>query len=301
LIAIAFLSPCKQHMAQMMDSQRVSKKENSGGRGMDQFRKVGWLDSAQAASIPIGNRLLSALPIPEYQRLSPYLQPVTFPLGKVLYEPGGQLDYVYFPTTSVVSLVYTMKDGATAEMGLIGDEGVIGIAMCLGGNTAPNRAVVQIGGGAVRLRGPILLQEFARGGSLQRGLLLYTQALLTQISQTAVCNRLHPLENRLCRWLLMCLDRVRGHELPMTQEFISCMLGGRRESVTVAAGHLQDSKLLHYSRGHITILDRKGLEANACECYRTVKSEIDRLLRVAPIAGITSQNGAVRGPVAKVV
>ena len=268
---------------------------------MDQFRKISSLDSTQAASIPVGNRLLSALPIPEYQRLSPYLQPVTFPLGKVLYEPGDQLEYVYFPTTSVVSLIYTMKDGATAEMGLTGDDGVVGIAVFLGGNTAPNRAVVQIGGGAFRLSRPILLQEFARSGSLQRSLLLYTQALLTQISQTAVCNRLHPLENRLCRWLLMCLDRVRGHELPMTQEFISCMLGGRRESVTVAAGHLQDSKLLHYSRGHITILDRKGLEANVCECYRTVRSELDRLLCITAEAGVSYQDRAVRGPVSRIV
>jgi CRP-like cAMP-binding protein len=214
-------------------------------------------------------------------------------LGKVLYESGSRLGYVYFPTTSIVSLVYIMKDGATAEMGLAGNDGVVGIALFLGGDTTPNRAVVQMAGGALRIKGTILCREFARGGSLQRCLLRYTQALVTQISQTAVCNRLHPVEKRLCRWLLMCLDRVKGDELQMTQEFISYMLGGRRESVTVAAGHLQDAKLLRYSRGHITILDRRGLEASACECYQTVKSELDRLLGVAPSADISWQNHAL--------
>jgi len=194
-----------------------------------------------------------------------------------------------------------MKDGATAEMGLAGDDGMVGIALFLGGNTAANRAVVQIAGDALRIKATVLLREFGRGGSLQHRLLLYTQAFVTQISQTAVCNRLHPIEKRLCRWLLMCLDRVKGDELPMTQEFISYMLGGRRESVTVAAGHLQDAKLLRYSRGHIRILDRKGLEANSCECYRTVKNELDRLLGATPGADLSSQNRALRGSFAKIV
>jgi CRP-like cAMP-binding protein len=194
-----------------------------------------------------------------------------------------------------------MKDGATAEVGLAGEDGMVGITLFLSGNTTTNRAVVQLAGGALRINGRILLQEFARGGSLQRRLLLYTQAFVTQISQTAVCNRLHPMEKRLCRWLLMCHDRAKADELPMTQEFISYMLGGRRESVTVAAGHLQDAKLLRYSRGQITILDRKGLEANVCECYRTVKSEFDRLLGLTAGAEISSQNWEARVPVSRIV
>jgi CRP-like cAMP-binding protein len=187
-----------------------------------------------------------------------------------------------------------MKDGATTEMGLVGDEGMVGIALFLGGNTIPNRAVVQLGGDALKMNRTTLLQEFARGGALQRRLLLHTQAFITQVSQTAVCNRLHPVEKRLCRWLLMCHDRAKTDELPMTQEFISYMLGGRRESVTVAAGHLQDARLLRYSRGHITILDRSGLEANVCECYRIVRNELDRLLGVTVRGDISVQNHPVQ-------
>jgi CRP-like cAMP-binding protein len=227
---------------------------------------------------PIENLLLSALPVAEYRRLLPNLWPVTFSLGNVVYESGGHLDYVYFPTTSVVSLLYTTEDGSTAEMGLTGNDGAVGVAVFLGGDTTTNRAVVLITGGAFRMKAKLFQQEFARGAALQHSLLRYTQALITQISQTAVCNRLHSVEKRLCRWMLLCHDRVKSDELLMTQEFISNMLGGRRESVTMAAGHLQDLGLIHYTRGHIRILDRKGLEANACECYRIVKSEYDRLL-----------------------
>jgi len=225
-----------------------------------------------------GNRLLSALPSKDYQRLVPNLRAVTLSLGDVVYDSGGHLDYIYFPTTSVVSLLYTMRDGSTAEMGLAGNDGVVGIALFLGGDTTPNRAVAQIAGGAYKLNAAILLKEFALGGAFQRLLLRYTQALITQISQTAVCNRLHSVENRLCRWLLLSHDRVNSDELLMTQEFLSHMLGGRRESVTVAAGRLQDTGLIHYARGHITIFDRKGLEAQVCECYHIVREETDRLL-----------------------
>lgn len=225
-----------------------------------------------------GNRLLSALPAEEYQRLLPDLQPVTFSLGDVVYELSEHLDYLYFPTTSVISLLYTMEDGSTAEMGLIGNEGVVGVALFLGGDTTPNRAVAQIAGSAFRLKAAILQREFAKGGAFQRLLLRYTQALITQISQTAVCNRLHSVENRLCRWLLLSHDRARSDELIMTQEFLSHMLGGRRESVTVAAGSLQDAGLIHYARGQIKILDRKGLETSVCECYRIVRAEFVRLL-----------------------
>jgi CRP-like cAMP-binding protein len=226
---------------------------------------------------PIENRLLAALGREDYERLFPRLEPITFALGDVLYESGRPMDYVYFPTTAIVSLVYTMEDGATVEMGLAGSDGVVGIALFLGGDTTPNRAVVQIAGGALRMPAQELQEEFKRGSSFQLLLLRYTQALLTQISQTAVCNRLHSLQQRLCRWLLLCLDRVRSNELHMTQEFISNMLGGRRESVTVAAGRLQDAGLINYSRGHITVLDRPGLEATVCECYRVVQNEFERL------------------------
>jgi CRP-like cAMP-binding protein len=231
----------------------------------------------------LGNDLLKSLTPEELARLRPGVQLTTLLLGQVIYESGGYLDYVYFPTTCVVSCLYTMHDGSTAEMALAGNEGVIGIALLLGGSTTPHRAVVSIGGDAIKIPARMMQAEFARGGQLQHILLHYIQALITQISQTAVCNRLHSVEQRLCRWLLLCHDRVSLSEILMTQEYIANMLGGRRESVTVAAGHLQDLGLIHYSRGHITILDRKGLEMMVCECYRVVKDELDRLLRPPPV------------------
>lgn len=226
----------------------------------------------------IVNDLLYHLPPEDYERLIPSLQLTTFSLGEVLYESGRPLKWVYFPTTCVISLLYTMEDGSTAEMGLVGNDGLVGVAIFLGGETTPNRAVAQIAGSALRMNAKVLRDEFAQGGRFQQLLLRYTQALITQISQTAVCNRLHSVEQRLSRWLLLSHDRVRSNHLVMTQEFISNMLGGRRESVTVSAGRLQDKGLIHYSRGHITILDRKGLEANVCECYQIVRLEFDRLL-----------------------
>ncbi len=226
---------------------------------------------------PAENRLLSVLPTEDYKRLLPTLLPVTFSLGEVVYESGGRLDYVYFPTDSVVSLLYTMENGLTAEMGLTGNDGVVGVALFLGGDTMPNRAVIQIAGDAFRMKAKLLQEEFARGGPFQQLLLRYTQGLITQISQTAVCNRLHSVEQRLCRWLLLSQDRVQSDELRMSQEFIANMLGGRRESVTVAAGRLQDAGMIRYARGHITVLDRKSLEARVCECYQIVKRESDRL------------------------
>jgi CRP-like cAMP-binding protein len=235
---------------------------------------------------PSGNRLIDALSDDERARLVPHLDRVTLSLGDVIYEPSRRLDHIYFPTTSVISLLYTMEDGVTAEMGLAGNDGAVGVALFLGGDTTPNRAVVQLAGSAYRLAAKVLLQEFARGGPLQHLLLRYTQALITQISQTAVCNRLHSVEQRLCRWLLLSRDRVETDELAMTQEFISNMLGGRRESVAVAAGRLQDGGLIHYSRGHIRILDRKGIEAAVCECYRIVKNEHDRLFSVGERPGL---------------
>jgi CRP-like cAMP-binding protein len=227
---------------------------------------------------PIENRLLAALPGDEYERLLPSLQQVSFSLGEVVYEFGGQLDYVFFPTTSIVSLLYTMENGNSAEMGLTGNDGVVGIALFMGGGTMPNRAVVQSAGGAIRMKAKVLQDEFAQGGKFQYLLLRYTQALITQISQTAVCNRLHSVEQQLCRWLLLSHDRVQADELIMTQELIADMLGVRREGVTVAAGRLQDSGAISYVRGHIKILDRQKLEKTVCECYRVVKDEFDRLL-----------------------
>jgi CRP-like cAMP-binding protein len=227
---------------------------------------------------PSENRLLAALPNDEYERLFPSLQEVSFSLGEVVYEFGGHLDYVYFPTTSIVSLLYTMENGSSAEMGLTGNDGVVGIALFMGGGTMPNRAVVQSAGGALRMKAKVLQDEFALGGKFQYVLLRYTQALITQISQTAVCNRLHSVEQQLCRWLLLSHDRVKADELIMTQELIADMLGVRREGVTVAAGRLQDDGAISYVRGHIKILDRQKLETTVCECYRVVKDEFVRLL-----------------------
>ena len=226
----------------------------------------------------VENRLLGSLPPDEYERLRPSLREVSLSLGEVVYEFGGQLDYVFFPTTSIVSLLYTMENGSSAEMGLTGNDGVVGIALFMGGGTMPNRAVVQSAGGALRMKAKVLQDEFALGGRFQQLLLRYTQALITQISQTAVCNRLHSVEQQLCRWLLLSHDRLKADELIMTQELIADMLGVRREGVTVAAGRLQDAGAISYVRGHIHILDRKKLEETVCECYRVVRDEFDRLL-----------------------
>jgi CRP-like cAMP-binding protein len=227
---------------------------------------------------PVENRLLAALPGEEYERLRPHLEQVSFDLGEVIYESGGHLDYIYFPTTAIISLLYMMEDGSSAEMGLTGNEGVVGIALFMGGGTMPNRAVVQSAGGAIRLKAKALQVEFALGSKFQYLLLRYTQALITQISQTAVCNRLHSVEQQLSRWLLLSHDRVQADEIIMTQELIADMLGVRREGVTVAAGRLQDAGAISYVRGHIKILDRQKLEAMACECYKVVRDEFDRLL-----------------------
>jgi CRP-like cAMP-binding protein len=209
------------------------------------------------------------------------MEPVPLPLGEVLYESGGPLHHVYFPTDSIVSLLYAMANGASAEIAVVGNEGVLGIALFMGGETMPNRAVVQSAGHAYRLKGQLLKDEFNRAGELQHLLLRYTQALLTQMSQTAVCNRHHSLDQQLCRWLLLSLDRLSSNELAMTQELIANMLGVRREGVTEAAGKLQSGGLIHYSRGRITVINRPGLEARACECYQVVKTEFDRLLPYA--------------------
>ena len=234
--------------------------------------------SEDAQPDPRENRLLAVLQDQDFERISPHLQLVPMPLGDVLYESGGILDWVYFPTNSIVSLLYVMEDGASAEIAVVGKEGVVGIALFMGGQTMPNRAVVQSAGKAYRLKGNILTQEFNRSGAMQHLLLRYTLALITQMAQTAVCNRHHTIDQQLCRWLLLSLDRLPNNELTMTQELIANMLGVRREGVTEAAGKLQKAGLISYNRGCITVLNRPGLEERVCECYEVVRTEFERLL-----------------------
>jgi CRP-like cAMP-binding protein len=234
--------------------------------------------SADALHSPRQNHLLEALPREDYERLAPQLELIPMKLGDVLYEPGTRMRHVYFPTTSIVSLMYVMEDGASAEIAIVGNEGILGISLFMGGDTTPSRAVVQGAGYGFRLKAQHLKDEFARFGPMLRLLLRYTQALITQMSQTAVCNRHHTVDQQLCRWLLLSLDRLASNELVMTQELIANMLGVRREGVTEAAGKLQEAELIRYRRGRITVLDRPGLEARSCECYHVVKAEVDRLL-----------------------
>ena len=227
---------------------------------------------------PRENHLLAALPADEWERLLPRMEFRPMPLGHVLYESGSKLQHVYFPTNSIVSLLYVMEDGASAEIAIVGNEGIVGISLFMGGETTPSRGIVQSAGEAYRVAGTFLKEEFFRAGPLQRLLLRYTQALITQMSQTAVCNRHHSVEQQLCRWLLMSLDRLPSNELTMTQELIANMLGVRREGVTESAGKLQKLGLINYNRGRIVVLDRAALEVHACECYAVVKKEFDRLL-----------------------
>jgi CRP-like cAMP-binding protein len=227
---------------------------------------------------PNQNHLLAALLDTEFDRISPYLEPQMMRLGDVLYESGGKLNYVYFPTSAIVSLHYVLENGASSEIAGVGNEGILGISLFMGGDTTPSRAVVQTSGHGYRLKSHILMEEFNRAGPVMRLLLRYTQALLTQMSQTAVCNRHHTVEQQLCRWLLLTLDRLDGSELTMTQELIANMLGVRREGVTVAAGNLQKYGYISCRRGHISVLDRAGLESTTCECYDVVKKEFARLM-----------------------
>lgn len=233
-------------------------------------------------SSPLQNHLLAGLPAEVHARLLPHMDLITLPLGKVLYESGDALRHVYFPTDSIVSLLYVMESGASAEISVVGNEGLIGVAVFMGGESTPSRAIVQSGGSAYRLPGQRLKDEFNRHGELLQLLLRYTQALLTQMAQTAVCNRHHSIDQQLCRWLLLSLDRLPSNKLTMTQELIANMLGVRREGVTDAAGKLQRLGVIEYSRGHITVIDRPALERLSCECYAVVKAESDRLLHYVP-------------------
>src|SRR6202162_2814926 len=224
------------------------------------------------------NRLLSALPEGELARWLPQLEAIEMPLGQVIYEPGNRLAHVYFPTTAIVSLLYVMENGASAEVAVVVNDGIVGISLFMGGESTPSRGVVQSAGQGYRLRANLMMQEFNRAGPVLHLLLRYTQALITQMAQTAVCNRHHSLDQQLCRWLLLSLDRLPSTELAMTQELIANMLGVRREGVTEAAGQLHRAGLIRYRRGHISVLDRGGLERRTCECYAVVKKEYDRLL-----------------------
>jgi CRP-like cAMP-binding protein len=227
---------------------------------------------------PNHNHLLAALPPVEFERLAPHLELVPMRLGETLYEPGGRLQHVYFPTTAIVSLLYVLESGASAEIAGVGNEGILGISLFMGGETTPSSAVVQTAGHGYRLPGKLLKDEFSRGGLVQRLLLRYTQALLTQMCQTAACNRHHSIEQQLCRWLLLTLDRLPSNELVMTQELVANAIGVRREGITEAAGKLQRAGVIRYRRGHIAVLERSGLESGACECYAVVRTELARLL-----------------------
>ena len=245
-----------------------SRKQTTGGR------------RSYISSIhdPNQNHLLAALLDAEFDRLAPHLELVPMLLGDVLYESGGKLQYVYFPTTAIVPMHYLLENGGSSEIAGVGNEGILGVSLFMGGNTTPSRAVVQTSGHGYRLKSHLLMEEFNRSGPMMRRLLRYTQALLTHMAQTAVCNRHHSVEQQLCRWLLLTLDRLPSNELTMTQELIANMLGVRREGVTEAAGKLQNHGFISYRRGHITVLDRAGLEGNVCECYAVVKKEFTRLL-----------------------
>jgi CRP-like cAMP-binding protein len=231
-----------------------------------------------ASPDPKKNQLLAALPEAEWQRWLPQLEWVELPLGQVLYESGSTLSHVYFPITAIVSLLYVMENGASAEIAVVGNEGIVGISLFMGGESTPSRAVVQSAGQGFRLKAQAMKDEFNRAGPVLHLLLRYTQALITQMTQTAVCNRHHSLDQQLCRWLLLSLDRLQGSELVMTQELIANMLGVRREGVTEGALRLQQAGLIRYARGRISVLDRQGLEERTCECYAVVKKEYDRLL-----------------------
>jgi CRP-like cAMP-binding protein len=228
---------------------------------------------------PRANGLLASMPDAEYRALAPQLDPMQMPLGMAVYESGGAQGFVYFPTTSIVSLLYVLENGASTEIAVTGNEGLVGISLFMGGETTPSRAVVQSAGSAYRLRAAIIKKEFGRGGELQHALLRFTQAVITQMAQTAVCNRHHSVDQQLCRWLLLSLDRLRSNQLAMTQELIANMLGVRRVGVTEAAGRLHAAGLINYHRGHIAVLDRAKLEKRVCECYAVVRKEYDRLLR----------------------
>ena len=270
--AVLSLVPEKNREEHIRQQQRLIERVN---------RKEGLLDKELVNdtddSLSHLNYLLAALPSDERERIAPHLSPVSMQLGQVVYESGDHLSHVYLPTTAIISMLYVMENGASAEIAVVGRDGLLGVALFMGGETMPNRAIVQSAGQAFRLSGEIVKQEFARGGALQRLFLRYTQALITQMAQTAVCNRHHSIAQQFCRWLLLSLDRLESNDVRMTQELIANMLGVRRAGVTETAKKLQDDGAIRYSRGLIEVVDRRALEAQVCECYKVVKRESDRL------------------------
>ncbi|MFT4438737.1 Crp/Fnr family transcriptional regulator [Caballeronia sp. 15715] len=270
--AVLSLVPEKNREEHIRQQQRLIARVNRSGRLLDQ-------DLVNGTDDPLShlNYLLAALPSDERERIAPHLSPVTMQLGQVVYESGDHLSHVYLPTTAIISMLYVMENGASAEIAVVGRDGLLGVALFMGGETMPNRAIVQSAGQALRLSGEIVKQEFARGGAIQRLFLRYTQALITQMAQTAVCNRHHSIAQQFCRWLLLSLDRLESNDVRMTQELIANMLGVRRAGVTETARKLQEDGAIRYSRGLIEVVDRHALEAQVCECYKVVKRESDRL------------------------
>lgn len=271
--AVANLLPEKNRAEHIRQQERLIARANQPEPDASNATPDG------APAVPVGmNRLLAALPLDERDRIEPHLSVVNMPLGEVVYESGDHLSHVYLPTTAIISMLYVMENGASAEIAVVGNDGLLGVALFMGGETMPNRAIVQSAGKAFRLSGEIVKAEFARGGALQRLFLRYTQALITQMAQTAVCNRHHSISQQFCRWLLLSLDRLESNDVRMTQELIANMLGVRRAGVTETAKKLQDEGVIRYTRGLIEVLNRRALEAQVCECYRVVKRESDRLL-----------------------
>jgi CRP-like cAMP-binding protein len=270
--AVLSLVPEKNREEHITQQQRLIARVNRSGALLDQE-----LVDDTGDSLSHLNYLLAALPSDERERIAPHLSPVSMQLGEVVYESGDHLSHVYLPTTAIISMLYVMENGASAEIAVVGRDGLLGVALFMGGETMPNRAIVQSAGQAFRLSGEIVKQEFARGGAIQRLFLRYTQALITQMAQTAVCNRHHSIAQQFCRWLLLSLDRLESNDVRMTQELIANMLGVRRAGVTETARKLQEDGAIRYSRGLIEVVDRRALEAQVCECYKVVKRESDRL------------------------
>ncbi|OXC76076.1 Crp/Fnr family transcriptional regulator [Caballeronia sordidicola] len=270
--AVLSLVPEKNREKHIRQQQRLIARVNRSGGLLDKD-----LVNDTDDSLSHLNYLLAALPSDERERIAPHLSPVSMQLGQVVYESGDHLSHIYLPTTAIISMLYVMENGASAEIAVVGRDGLLGVALFMGGETMPNRAIVQSAGQAFRLSGEIVKQEFARGGAIQRLFLRYTQALITQMAQTAVCNRHHSIAQQFCRWLLLSLDRLQSNDVRMTQELIANMLGVRRAGVTETAKKLQDDGAIRYSRGLIEVVDRRALEAQVCECYKVVKRESDRL------------------------
>lgn len=275
--AVVSLLPEKNREQHLRQQERLIARVSHTAVATERHTGDAMLEAPIVSAVGM-NRLLAALPPDERARIEPHLSVVNMPLGQVVYESGDHLSHVYLPTSAIISMLYVMENGASAEIAVVGNDGLLGVALFMGGETMPNRAIVQSAGEALRLSGEIVKDEFARGGAIQRLFLRYTQALITQMAQTAVCNRHHSISQQFCRWLLLSLDRLDSNDVRMTQELIANMLGVRRAGVTETARKLQDEGVIRYTRGLIEVLNRRALEAQVCECYKVVKRESDRLL-----------------------